>query len=91
MITILNKESRSWVPLSELKPGVRAEVIEFADLPEVLESFFHRLREMGFNEGAQLEVLHEAPFSKDPISIRIKEATYAIRKSEASLIRVRPL
>lgn len=90
VITILNKESSSFLLLSELKPGKRAEVIGFESIPDDLVAFMHRLREIGFNEGTMLEVLREAPVSKDPISVRIKEATYALRKSEAALIRVRP-
>lgn len=91
MITVLNSEPNSYLMLSQLKPGVRAELIGFEPIPAELESFMVRLREIGFNEDAQIEVLQEAPISKDPISVRIQEATYAIRKSEAALIRVRPL
>jgi len=36
-----------------------------------LGDFSIRLREMGFVEGARVEVAHAAPFGGDPIAIRV--------------------
>ena len=47
-----------------------------------------RLYEVGFLVGETLEVMHEAPLSLDPMSIRIKDAVYAIRREDAELIQV---
>lgn len=47
-----------------------------------------RLLQMGFLVGAQVEVLHEAPFGKDPIAVRVRGATLALRRDEANLIKV---
>ncbi len=89
MITIINSE-RSHL-LGEVKPGSRAEIVGFNATSSETEAFLHRLLEVGFLVGSQLEVLQEAPFAKDPISIRIKEATYALRRAEANLIQVKLL
>jgi ferrous iron transport protein A len=53
--------------------------------PAELES---RLLEMGFVEGASVEILHEGAFGKDPIAVRVDNATVAIRRREAMAILV---
>ncbi len=53
--------------------------------PAELES---RLIEMGFVEGASVEILHEGMFGKDPIAVRVDNATVAIRRREAMAIMV---
>ena len=47
-----------------------------------------RLIEMGFVEGASVEILHEGTFGKDPIAVRVDNATVAIRRREAMAIVV---
>jgi ferrous iron transport protein A len=47
-----------------------------------------RLLEMGLLEGSQVEVLHEAPFGKDPIAVRVRGSLVALRRSEANAIEV---
>lgn len=46
-----------------------------------------RLLELGFVEGAEIEVLHEA-FGRDPIAVRIDRSTVALRRREAMAILV---
>jgi ferrous iron transport protein A len=53
--------------------------------PTELES---RLLEMGFVEDARVEILHEGMFGRDPIAIRVNNATVAIRRREAMAIIV---
>ena len=53
--------------------------------PAELES---RLIEMGFVEGASVEILHEGMIGKDPIAVRVDNATVAIRRREAMAIMV---
>jgi ferrous iron transport protein A len=53
--------------------------------PAELES---RLLEMGFVEGANVEILHEGMFGRDPIAVRVDNATVAIRRREAMAIMV---
>jgi ferrous iron transport protein A len=47
-----------------------------------------RLIELGFIEGARVEVLHEGPFGRDPIAVRVNNATVALRRREAMAIFV---
>lgn len=54
-------------------------------LPAELEN---RLIEMGFIEGASVEILHEGAFGNDPIAVRVDNATVAIRRREALAITV---
>jgi ferrous iron transport protein A len=49
-----------------------------------------RLIELGFVEGARVEVLHEGLFGRDPIAVRVNEATVALRRREAASILVEP-
>ncbi|MFD2181646.1 FeoA family protein [Rhodoplanes azumiensis] len=47
-----------------------------------------RLLELGFVEGARVEILHEGMFGRDPIAVRVNEATIALRRREAMAILV---
>jgi ferrous iron transport protein A len=50
-----------------------------------------RLIEIGFVEGARVEILHEGAFGRDPIAVRVNGATIALRRREAMAIHVRSL
>ena len=55
-------------------------------LPDIeLES---RLMELGFVEGARVEVLHEGIVGGDPIAVRVENVTIAVRRREAMAIIV---
>jgi len=47
-----------------------------------------RLLELGFVEGARVEVLHEGPVGRDPIAVRVNDTTIALRRREAMAIMV---
>src|SRR3569832_921536 len=47
-----------------------------------------RLLELGFTEGAEVEIIHEGLFGRDPIAVRVNDATVAIRRREAMAILV---
>lgn len=49
-----------------------------------------RLIELGFVEGALVEILHEGTFRRDPIAVRVHGNTIALRRREAMAIRVKP-
>lgn len=53
--------------------------------PVELES---RLIELGFVEGARVEVLHEGIVGRDPIAVRVENVTIAVRRREAMAIIV---
>jgi ferrous iron transport protein A len=44
--------------------------------------------ELGFTEGASVEILHEGIFGRDPIAVRVNGATVALRRREAMAILV---
>ena len=50
-----------------------------------------RLIEIGFVEGARVEILHQGVFGRDPIAVRVNDATIALRRREAMAILVRSL
>ncbi|MBI1415969.1 MAG: ferrous iron transport protein A [Limimaricola sp.] len=45
-----------------------------------------RLIELGFVEGAEVRILHEGLFGRDPIAVRVNGATVALRRREAMAI-----
>ena len=45
-----------------------------------------RLLELGFVEGARVEVLHEGPLGRDPMAVRVNDTTIALRRREAMAI-----
>jgi ferrous iron transport protein A len=59
-----------------------------SDLPP--EELERRLIELGFTEGAYIEILHEGIFGRDPIAVRVNDATIALRRREAMAILVTP-
>ncbi len=48
-----------------------------------------RLLEMGFVEGARVEVLHQGLFGKDPIAVQLDDMRVALRRREARDIVLR--
>ena len=58
------------------------------DLPS--SELERRLIELGFVEGARVQILHEGLFGRDPIAVRVNEATVALRRREAASILVEP-
>lgn len=79
-------------PLGRGKPGFRGRIdaIQAAGnesglTPDELE---RRLIELGFVEGASVEILHEGIFGRDPIAVRVDSATVALRRREAMAILV---
>ena len=79
-------------PLGRGRPGFRGRIdaIDAAGSasglsPEELE---RRLIELGFVEGASVEILHEGAIAHDPIAVRVDSATVALRRREAMAIIV---
>ena len=84
------------VKLGELAPGDVAQIQGFClgeegsdDSKLWQERFLHRLHEIGFLVGERVELLNQAPFSQNPISVRIKGAVYAIRREDANCVLVK--
>ena len=47
-----------------------------------------RLIELGFVEGAAIELLHQGLFGGDPIAVRVAATTIALRRREAMAVMV---
>ena len=47
-----------------------------------------RLIELGFVEGAAVELLHQGLFGGDPIAVRVAATTIALRRREAMAVTV---
>jgi ferrous iron transport protein A len=48
-----------------------------------------RLLEMGFVEGAAVEIIHEGLIGRDPIAVRLADRKVALRRREARSVMVR--
>lgn len=74
--------------LDEL-PLRQAAQISAIDWPSLGGAQAKRLRELGFDEGVAIEALHSGSiFGRDPIACRVGRMTVAIRRAQASAIRV---
>lgn len=78
------------VSLGEARRGYRGRVVCLLPIagtgrlaPDEME---RRLIEMGFIEGVEVAVIHEAPFGRDPIAVRVGGATVALRRRDAMAI-----
>lgn len=70
-------------------PLRKAALISTIDWPALTEAEGKRLRELGFDEGVAVEALHSGSFfGRDPIACRVGRMTVAIRRAQASAIRV---
>ena len=69
------------------RQGATVHLIEWTRLagPEA-----RRLRELGFDEGVEVEVLHRARLGRGPIACRIGRMTVALRRAVAAAVHVAP-
>jgi len=78
-------------PLGTLRKGDRGIVAALVDIPGSAlppGELPGRLLEMGFIEGAPVELLHEGPVGRDPVAVRLHECVIALRRQEANAILV---
>ncbi|NBB50789.1 ferrous iron transport protein A [Rhizobium sp. CRIBSB] len=80
------------VPLSRTRRGDRGVIVKVGthchhdDHALELE---RRLLELGFVEGARIEVLHEGLFGRDPIAMKLDDMRIALRRHEAASLDIR--
>jgi len=67
--------------IHRLQPSEAASALSHDELES-------RLIELGFVEGARVEILHEGILGRDPIAVRVDNVTIAIRRREAMAIIV---
>jgi len=81
-LTPLGKVARGYVGvIDHLAPEVEGSALSAAELER-------RLLELGFVEGARVEVLHEGIVGRDPIAVRVENVTIAVRRREAMAVIV---
>jgi ferrous iron transport protein A len=73
--------------LDQLERGVRARVVAIG-WSKLGEREGNRLRHFGFDEGVMVEQLHQGPFGRDPLAIRVGRMTVAIRRRHALAVQV---
>lgn len=78
--------SSTW-PLGEGRPGAAGVVagLQVADDDSDLERL---LLEIGFVEGARVELVHEGPLGRDPIAVRVDDMRVALRRHEALAVLI---
>ena len=80
------------LPLGLARKGFQGQIctITAADAPSGIPAaeLERRLLELGFVEGAIIEILHEGLVGRDPIAVRVNDATIALRRREAMAILV---
>ena len=89
-------ESRAEVPrsLGLTRRGDRGVIVKVTGVSGAAEAIDaqeleRRLLEMGFVEGARIEVLHEGLFGRDPIAVRVDDTRLALRRREAGAVAVK--
>jgi ferrous iron transport protein A len=79
-------------PLGLARKGFRGRINAIAGADTALNGkaaeLERRLLELGFVEGAQVEILHEGPLGRDPIAVRVNDTTIALRRREAMAVLV---
>jgi len=90
--TLTSVKAIERMPLGLARPGFRGHIDAITvagdasgTAPGEIE---RRLLELGFVEGATVEVLHEGPLGRDPIAVRVNDTTIALRRREAMAIIV---
>lgn len=78
--------------LSDARKGARGVIVQVGDHchPEThAVELERRLLELGFVEGARVELLHEGLFGRDPIALKVDDMRVALRRHEAASLIVR--
>ncbi len=87
-----NDDARPHLPLGLARRGYRGVIqhISAAGTGSALSviELESRLIELGFVEGAEVEVLHEGIIGRDPIAVRVDNITIAVRRREAMAVIV---
>ncbi|MBA3050830.1 MAG: ferrous iron transport protein A [Alphaproteobacteria bacterium] len=78
--------------LSHARKGDRGVIVRVGDHgrnDEHAMELERRLLELGFVEGARIELLHEGLFGRDPIAMKVDDMRVALRRHEAASLTVR--
>lgn len=75
-------------PLGRGARGLRGVVIKVG-AGQADPELERRLLEIGFVEGARVEILHTGPIGGDPLAVRIDDMRVALRRREADHVLIR--
>jgi len=75
------------IPLDQL-PYRRPAIVASVDWASLSQPEQRRLRNLGLDEGVEVEALHAGPIGRDPIAVRIGRLTLAMRRAHARVIAV---
>ena len=88
----MNATATRAIPLSlEKLPRRQQATVAAIDWQGLSVPEARRLRELGFDEGVDVEVLHRATLGQGPIACRIGRMTVALRRAVAGAIHVSPM
>ena len=76
--------------LSELNKGVAAQV-ESVEARDASDAIARRLRDLGFVRGEPVRIVATGPLGAEPLLVHIGHTRFALRRAEASRVRVRLL
>ena len=79
---------RQAMRLSDLGKGKAARVRDLCAADPALEA---KLREVGFAEGDDVEIVHVGPLNGRPLCVRLNRTLIALRADEAEAVAVEPL
>ena len=80
------------IPLSQARRGARGVIVQVGGdchHDEHKAELERRLLELGFVEGARVELLHEGLFGRDPIAMKLDDMRVALRRHEAASLTIR--
>jgi ferrous iron transport protein A len=80
------------IRLSQARRGDRGVIVQVGDHCHHNEHALElerRLLELGFVEGARIELLHEGLLGRDPIAMKVDDMCVALRRHEAAGLTVR--
>jgi ferrous iron transport protein A len=80
------------IQLSLARRGDRGVIVQVGDHchhDEHAIELERRLLELGFVEGARVEMLHEGLFGRDPIAMKVDDMRVALRRQEAASLSLR--
>ena len=74
--------------LTELPSRIPA-IVESVEEHGPQDAIARRLRELGFVNGAEVEVVAKGPLGAEPLLVQVGFTRFALRRSEAARIRLR--
>jgi len=79
------------IGLPELPRQTEAVVVDVGAVAQPQDTeLVLRLIEIGFLPGERVRVIAQGHPGNDPLAVRIGQSTFALRRHEAQLVRVRP-